>query len=94
MSEKETRKRLQVGGQAVIEGVMMRSPGCIATAVRTPGGAIVVQKEPFVSFTRRHRSLNIPIMLLYHEEKHNREFASCIKCYLVKRILCAKRLPY
>jgi uncharacterized protein YqhQ len=62
MSEKETRKRLQVGGQAVIEGVMMRSPGCIATAVRTPGGAIVVQKEPFVSFTRRHRSLNIPII--------------------------------
>jgi uncharacterized protein YqhQ len=62
MAEKEMRRRLQVGGQAVIEGVMMRSPGCIATAVRTPGGAIVVQKEPFVSFTRRHRSLNIPII--------------------------------
>jgi len=62
MSEKETRRRLQVGGQAVIEGVMMRSPGCIATAVRTPDGAILVQKEPFVSFTRRHRSLNVPII--------------------------------
>jgi len=62
MSEKEARKRLQVGGQAVIEGVMMRSPVCIATAVRTPGGEIVVEKEPFASLTRRYRILNIPII--------------------------------
>ena len=35
-----------VGGQAVIEGVMMRGPGVTATAVREPSGTIVVQKEP------------------------------------------------
>ena len=34
-----------VGGQAVIEGVMMRGPGVTATAVREPAGTIVVQKE-------------------------------------------------
>ena len=62
MSEQDSRKRLQVGGQAVIEGVMMRSPTCIATAVRTPGGAIVVKKEPFQSFIKRYRFLNIPIV--------------------------------
>lgn len=62
MSERDTRKRLQVGGQAVIEGVMMRSPDCIATAVRTAGGAIVVQKEPFRSLVRRYRPLNIPVI--------------------------------
>ncbi|MFA4947822.1 MAG: DUF1385 domain-containing protein [Candidatus Krumholzibacteriia bacterium] len=62
MSETDARKRLQVGGQAVIEGVMMRSPDCIATAVRTSGGAIVVQKEPFKSLTRRYRPLNIPVI--------------------------------
>jgi|WetSurMetagenome_2_1015567.scaffolds.fasta_scaffold36090_2 uncharacterized protein YqhQ len=62
MSEKDTRKRLQVGGQAVIEGVMMRSPECIATAVRTAGGAIVVQREPFRSLVRRYRPLNIPVI--------------------------------
>jgi uncharacterized protein YqhQ len=62
MSEKEERKRLQVGGQAVIEGVMMRSPSCIVTAVRTPAGTIVMQKEPFTSLTRRHRVLNVPII--------------------------------
>jgi uncharacterized protein YqhQ len=62
MSEQDARKRLQVGGQAVIEGVMMRSPSCIATAVRTPGGAIVIKKEPFLSFIKRYRFLNIPIV--------------------------------
>jgi len=62
MSGKDARKRLQVGGQAVIEGVMMRSPDCIATAVRTSGGAIVVQREPFKSLVRRHRLLNVPVV--------------------------------
>jgi uncharacterized protein YqhQ len=62
MSERDTRKRLQVGGQAVIEGVMMRSPDCIATAVRTSGGAIVVQREQFKSLVRRYRPLNIPVI--------------------------------
>lgn len=62
MSEKDARKRLQVGGQAVIEGVMMRSPDCIATAVRTSAGAIVVKKEPFTSLVSRHRRLNIPVI--------------------------------
>jgi uncharacterized protein YqhQ len=62
MSEADARKRLQVGGQAVIEGVMMRSPDCIATAVRTPEGAIVVQKEPFRSLVKRYRPLNIPVI--------------------------------
>lgn len=61
MSDCEARKRLQVGGQAVIEGVMMRSPTRIATAVRTPNG-IVVRQEPFTSLVRRHRILNIPIV--------------------------------
>ena len=34
-----------VGGQAVIEGVMMRGPWLTATAVREPSGTIVVQKS-------------------------------------------------
>jgi len=62
MSEQEARKRLQVGGQAVIEGVMMRSPSCIATAVRTAGGAIAVKREPFTSLIKRYRILNIPVV--------------------------------
>jgi uncharacterized protein YqhQ len=62
MSGQNDRARLHVGGQAVIEGVMMRSPTRLATAVRTPEGEIVVKAEPFVSLTKRHRMLNIPIV--------------------------------
>jgi uncharacterized protein YqhQ len=51
-----------IGGQAVIEGVMMRSPTHYATAVRTPQGRIVIQKIPFRGLIRRFRILNIPIV--------------------------------
>src|SRR5579862_4390946 len=39
------KELLQYGGQAVIEGVMMRSPHYFAVACRTPDGRIVVQRE-------------------------------------------------
>ncbi|MDR2884560.1 MAG: DUF1385 domain-containing protein [Deferribacteraceae bacterium] len=39
-------KCLNIGGQAVIEGVMMRAPGQLAIAVRTPDNGIVIRKEP------------------------------------------------
>lgn len=39
-------ERISIGGQAVIEGVIMRSPTCIATAVRKPSGEIVYKKTP------------------------------------------------
>ena len=38
-----------VGGQAVIEGVMMRVPGAYATAVRDPEGKVHVEKHDFIS---------------------------------------------
>jgi uncharacterized protein YqhQ len=56
------KKRISVGGQAVIEGVMMRSPTVYATAVRTPQGTIVIQKNRFVALTHRFRFLNLPIV--------------------------------
>ncbi|HOX26036.1 MAG TPA: DUF1385 domain-containing protein [Candidatus Krumholzibacteria bacterium] len=52
---------LAVGGQAVIEGVMMRSPTAIATAVRNPEGRIVIRKKPFHSIVARHRWLSVPV---------------------------------
>lgn len=62
MADQEDKKRLHVGGQAVIEGVMMRSPTRLATAVRSADGEIIVKAEPFVSLTKRHRPLNIPVI--------------------------------
>ncbi|MFC1551086.1 DUF1385 domain-containing protein [Candidatus Latescibacterota bacterium] len=53
---------MNVGGQAVIEGVMMRSPKFIATAVRLPDGTIELNKKPFESFITRHKFLNIPVI--------------------------------
>ncbi|MEW6050757.1 MAG: DUF1385 domain-containing protein [Candidatus Zixiibacteriota bacterium] len=53
---------LNVGGQAVIEGVMMRSKDRVATAVRIPSGEIIVKTEPFVSVTSRNKSLGLPIV--------------------------------
>ncbi len=53
---------LAVGGQAVIEGVMMRSPTALATAVRTPDGRIVIRKKPFSGVMRRLKFLNVPVL--------------------------------
>lgn len=40
-----SEKRVNVGGQAVIEGVMMKGPEALATAVRRPDGSIVYRKN-------------------------------------------------
>jgi uncharacterized protein YqhQ len=53
---------LPVGGQAVIEGVMMRSPSGVAVAVRRPGGDIALMERSFSSITRRVRVLGWPII--------------------------------
>lgn len=50
-----------VGGQAVIEGVMMRVPGSYATAVRDPNGEIHIQKEDFTSITESSSFWSKPI---------------------------------
>ena len=55
-------KPMQVGGQAVIEGVMMRAPGSVATAVRRANGQIVVQYQRYKSVTEKYKWLNVPIL--------------------------------
>ena len=50
-----------VGGQAVIEGVMMRVPGAYATAVRDSDGKIHIQKKEFQSVTERSALWKTPI---------------------------------
>ena len=52
---------IMVGGQAVIEGVMMRVPGAYATAVRDPEGIVHVQKEEFYSITENSSFWSKPI---------------------------------
>jgi len=54
--------KMQIGGQAVIEGVMMRSPRWVTIAVRKSSGKIVLKKEPYISLTKKYRFLNLPIV--------------------------------
>ncbi|TYZ19854.1 DUF1385 domain-containing protein [Selenomonas ruminis] len=51
-----------VGGQAVIEGVMMRGPKLTATAVRDPQGEIQVEANPVNSITERFPILKKPML--------------------------------
>ncbi len=51
-----------LGGQAVIEGVMMRFGGSVATAVRRADGSITVKKETYVPLAERHRWIGLPVI--------------------------------
>ncbi|MCF7911130.1 MAG: DUF1385 domain-containing protein [Candidatus Cloacimonetes bacterium] len=56
------KKAIQVGGQAVIEGVMMRGPSHISTAVRRANGEIEIWKKEFISKTKANKFLGLPIV--------------------------------
>jgi uncharacterized protein YqhQ len=51
-----------IGGQAVLEGVMMRSPSKWALAVRKPNGVIAEVNFPIASPMARHRLLRLPVI--------------------------------
>ncbi|MDQ3823674.1 MAG: DUF1385 domain-containing protein [Actinomycetota bacterium] len=51
-----------IGGQAVLEGVMMRSPGHWALAVRKPDGEIAEINHPIRSPMARHRIFRLPVI--------------------------------
>ena len=55
-------KKKNVGGQAVIEGVMMRGSKGIATAVRTESGKIEVDFQKVDSITKKNKFANIPFI--------------------------------
>lgn len=57
-----TEKKIEVGGQAVIEGVMMRGPEYIATAIRRKDESIEIRKEKFTSVTKNNKFLGLPII--------------------------------
>lgn len=54
--------KTSIGGQAVLEGVMMRGPKDIATAVRKSDGEIVIDKQPISSITSKYKFLKLPII--------------------------------
>ncbi len=60
---KEKNPRLgQVGGQALLEGVMMRSGEVIATSVRAMDGTVKSKRTRFVSARKKHKILALPLI--------------------------------
>lgn len=55
-------KKCEVGGQAVIEGVMMRGSKGQATAVRTPDKEIKIEFKKIIPITKKYKFLNIPFI--------------------------------
>lgn len=55
-------KKTSIGGQAVIEGVMMRGPKKVAIAVRKPDGEIEVDVRDSVPMAKRNKILSVPIV--------------------------------
>ena len=56
------RTTILVGGQAVIEGVMMRVPGAYATAVRKSDGTIAIDYHQFHSKVTQNSFCSLPII--------------------------------
>ena len=56
------KKKITIGGQAVIEGVMMRGPELVATAVRNPQGRIELEVKPVNSIADRYPIFKKPML--------------------------------
>lgn len=57
-----SEERVTYGGQAVLEGVMMRGPKRMAIAVRRPDGEIAIHQEEVKSVLQKYPTLRLPIL--------------------------------
>lgn len=62
MSENKVCRKTSIGGQAIIEGVMMRGPQDIAIAVRKPDKEIIIDKNKVSSLAKRYKILGLPFI--------------------------------
>lgn len=62
MENKENKKPVDIGGQAVLEGVMMKGPEAIAITVRRPDGKMVVEYQPYTPLSKKHKWMGWPII--------------------------------
>ena len=52
----------EIGGEALIEGIMMRSKEGIATAIRKESGEITIDTKKYIALTKRNKLAAIPII--------------------------------
>jgi uncharacterized protein YqhQ len=58
----ESGEETLVGGQAVIEGVMMRAPHSYCVAVRKPNGEVVSQEAPLARVSEKYPLFKYPVL--------------------------------
>ncbi len=56
------KHKTSIGGQALIEGIMMRGPKGTAMSVRLPDGTIDTEMEAFVPISKKYKVLGLPII--------------------------------
>jgi uncharacterized protein YqhQ len=62
INENQTGRKPDIGGQAVLDGVMMKAPDHIAVAVRKPDGDIVIKRDAYVSPAKKHKWMGLPMI--------------------------------
>ena len=60
--KKDKAKRISVGGQALMEGIMMNGPKGSAMALRLPDGSIEVSEKKFTPIRTKYKFLGIPLI--------------------------------
>ena len=61
-NDTEKKKKVSVGGQAVIEGVMMRSPEYISTVIRRADGSLEDDTFEFVPIAKKIKIFGLPVV--------------------------------
>ncbi len=62
MNQKKKCNYVAVGGQALMEGIMMRGPKGTAVSLRLPDGTIETQMKDFVSVRKKFKIFNLPLI--------------------------------
>ncbi len=62
MNQEPETESMAIGGQALVEGVLMRSQGVLAMAARAPDGKIAVQGRAFTPISKRNKILGLPVL--------------------------------
>ncbi len=57
-----TPKCVDIGGQAVMEGVMMKAPDVIAVSIRRPNGDIYCVRTPYTPPSKKHKWMGFPFI--------------------------------
>ena len=80
MSDTQKQKRVDIGGQAVMEGVMMKAPDAIAVAVRRPDKTIVVRVDVVKVHPTYKKVIRRSTKFHAHDERNEAKPGDVVRC--------------